>query len=83
MEAKKKSICSFSGKCGGCQWIDIPYEEQLKRKQAMLAKLLKPYVKPDPIIGMEHPFHYRNKVHAVFGMSRKGPVYGIYKAGTH
>ena len=54
MEAKKKSICSFSGKCGGCQWIDIPYEEQLKRKQAMLAKLLKPYVKPDPIIGMEH-----------------------------
>ncbi len=83
MEAKKKSICSFSGKCGGCQWIDIPYEEQLKRKQAMLAKLLKPYVKPDPIIGMEHPFHYRNKVHAVFGMSRKGPVSGIYKAGTH
>ena len=83
MEAKKKSICSFSGKCGGCQWIDIPYEEQLKRKQAMLAKLLKPYVKPDPIIGMEHPFHYRNKVHAVFGMSRKAPVSGIYKAGTH
>lgn len=83
METKKKSICPFSGKCGGCQWIDIPYEEQLQRKQAMLARLLKPYVKPAPIIGMDHPFHYRNKVHAVFGMSRKGPVSGIYKAGTH
>lgn len=24
-----------------------------------------------PIIGMEEPYHYRNKVHAVFGLDRK------------
>lgn len=83
MKENTKSLCRFSKKCGGCQWIDVPYEEQLKRKQSMLAKLLKPYVKPEPIIGMEEPFHYRNKVHAVFGMSKKGQVSGIYKAGTH
>ena len=83
MEEKTKSLCRVSRKCGGCQWIDVPYAEQLKRKQAMLTKLLKPYVKPEQIIGMEEPFHYRNKVHAVFGMSKKGPVSGIYKAGTH
>lgn len=83
MEEKTKSLCRVSKKCGGCQWIDVPYAEQLKRKQSMLTKLLKPYVKPEQIIGMEEPFHYRNKVHAVFGMSKKGPVSGIYKAGTH
>lgn len=83
MEEKTKSLCRVSKKCGGCQWIDVPYAEQMKRKQAMLTKLLKPYVKPEQIIGMEEPFHYRNKVHAVFGMSKKGPVSGIYKAGTH
>lgn len=83
MEEKTKSLCRVSKKCGGCQWIDVPYAEQLRRKQSMLTKLLKPYVKPEQMIGMEDPFHYRNKVHAAFGMSRKGPVSGIYKAGTH
>lgn len=81
--AQKKSLCPVGKQCGGCQWIDVPYEEQLKKKQARLQELLKPFVKLEPILGMEHPFHYRNKVHAVFGMTRKGPVSGIYKAGTH
>lgn len=80
---QKKSLCPAGKQCGGCQWIDVPYEEQLKRKQARLQEFLKPFVKTEPILGMEHPFHYRNKVHAVFGMTRKGPVSGIYKAGTH
>lgn len=78
-----KSICPASKRCGGCQWIDVPYDEQLKRKHEYLTKLLKPYVKPEKVIGMDKPFHYRNKVHAAFGMSRKGPISGIYRAGTH
>lgn len=78
-----KSFCLASKRCGGCQWIDVPYEEQLKRKHEQLTKLLKPYVKPEKVIGMNNPFHYRNKVHAAFGMSRKGPISGIYRAGTH
>ena len=33
---------------------------------------------------MENPYHYRNKVHAVFDRDRKGkPVSGIYQEGTH
>ena len=33
---------------------------------------------------MEEPYHYRNKVHAVFGLDRKNnPISGIYKEGTH
>ncbi len=78
-----KSICPASKRCGGCQWIDVSYDEQLKRKYEKLTELLKPYVKPDRVIGMENPYHYRNKVHAAFGMSRRGPISGIYRAGTH
>ena len=79
----KRKNCPVSKQCGGCQWTEIPYAEQLKRKQQLLQELLKPFVKPEPILGMKDPFHYRNKVHAAFGMSRKGPVSGIYKADSH
>jgi 23S rRNA (uracil1939-C5)-methyltransferase len=33
---------------------------------------------------MENPYHYRNKVHAVFDHDKKGnPISGVYEAGTH
>ncbi|MDO5799330.1 MAG: 23S rRNA (uracil(1939)-C(5))-methyltransferase RlmD [Eubacteriales bacterium] len=79
-----KSLCPVHGRCGGCQLLDIPYEEQLKQKQIQVTKLLKPYCPTEKIIGMEDPFHYRNKVHAVFGHKKDGTVIsGIYQEGTH
>ena len=80
----EKSLCPVHGKCGGCQLLDMPYEKQLKQKQKQVNKLLKPYCNTEKIIGMENPFHYRNKVHAVFDHDRKGNVIsGIYAEGTH
>ena len=62
----------------------MPYKEQLKRKQKQEEKLLGGFCKVSPIIGMEHPYFYRNKVHAVFDHDRKGNVIsGIYAEGTH
>lgn len=79
-----KKICPNFGKCGGCQLLSLPYEEQIKRKQKMVEELLGPFCKAEPFIGMEDPRHYRNKVHAVFGLDRKGqPVSGVYKAYSH
>ncbi len=79
-----KKICPNFGKCGGCQLLSLPYEEQVKRKQRMVEELLGPFCKVEPFIGMEEPRHYRNKVHAVFGLDRKGqPVSGVYKAYSH
>ena len=66
-ERKRKSLCPVHGRCGGCQLLDIPYKDQLKQKQTQVTKLLKPYCPVEKIVGMEDPFHYRNKVHAVFG----------------
>ncbi len=76
--------CSVSKKCGGCQYIEMPYAEQLKKKQKTVEQLLKKYGKVNKIIGMEKPEHYRNKVHAAFAFHKgKGIVSGIYQEGTH
>lgn len=77
-------ICPVAKKCGGCKWINKPYEEQLTLKEKWFLELMKPYVKPEKAIAMENPKHYRNKVHAVFGEDRKHNVIsGIYEEGTH
>lgn len=84
LSEKKSSRCKVSGECGGCQRIDMPYDEQLAMKQKEVAKILKPFVKLEGIIGMEKPEHYRNKVNAAFTHDRKGkPLSGVYKEGTH
>ena len=76
--------CPYEKKCGGCQYIDLPYEEQLKKKQKETNKLLSSFGKVKPIIGMKDPWHYRNKVHAAFGRDRKGNVIsGIYEEKSH
>ena len=76
--------CSVYKKCGVCQYINLPYEEQLKKKQKEMEKLLKKFGKVQPIIGMKNPYYYRNKVHAVFGFDKKlGVISGTYQQGTH
>ena len=81
MENKK---CPAAKKCGGCQYQGIPYEEQLKQKQIQVRKLLGSFGKVKPIIGMENPYHYRNKVHAVFDRQKNGTIVsGVYQEGTH
>ena len=82
-EKKPASPCPVSKKCGGCKWIGKEYAVQLKEKEKWVQELLKSYCKLEPIIGMEQPTHYRNKVHAVFGEDRKHNVIsGIYEEGT-
>lgn len=89
MEKQKKTIqkgkiCPVNKKCGGCKYLSKTYKEQLQIKQKNVQKLLKDFGKVEPILGMEDPYHYRNKVHAVFHRDRKGNVIcGTYEAGTH
>lgn len=62
----------------------MPYKEQLAKKQRKAEGLLKGFGKVRPIIGMEQPLHYRNKVHAVFDFQKgRGIVSGIYQERTH
>lgn len=79
-----QKLCPVSAKCGGCQWINIGYEEQLQAKSSRFRKLMEPFCKPEPIIAMEQPAHYRNKVHAAFGEDRRhNAISGIYEEKSH
>ena len=76
--------CPRAGACGACQFNGVKYSTQLARKQEYVESLLSCYGPVAPIIGMENPFHYRNKVQSVFGVNAKGEVVnGIYRLGTH
>ncbi len=77
-------ICPYAKKCGGCDYQGIPYEKQLSMKQKEMEKLLGGFAKVYPIIGMEEPLHYRNKVHAVLDRDRKGNIIsGVYEKNSH
>ena len=76
--------CPLARKCGGCVYQGVPYEKQLTIKHKEVRNLLNPYVKVPPVTGMEHPYHYRNKVHAVFARTPDGKIKsGIFQEGTH
>lgn len=78
------SKCPISHLCGGCQYVDMPYEQQLAEKQKYIDDLLSVFGPVDKIIGMENPYHYRNKVTAAFRRMKSGEIIsGVYEEGTH
>ncbi|MGI5883521.1 MAG: 23S rRNA (uracil(1939)-C(5))-methyltransferase RlmD [Candidatus Spyradocola sp.] len=84
MGKENRFPCPVVSRCGGCQMAHLTYAEQLRRKQAWVRELLSPFCPVDEIVGMENPFHYRNKTHAVLAGDRNGNVIsGVYRMGTH
>ena len=80
----KNGSCPVYKKCGGCQLQNLTYEEQLRYKQNKVIKLLKSFGRVEQIIGMDNPYHYRNKVQAAFFTDRNGKIKsGVYQSGTH
>lgn len=80
----RSGLCPVMKECGGCQLLDLDYSEQLKRKQKKVEELFKDICPVMPIIGMKNPFHYRNKVHAVFDRDNRGNIIsGIYQENSH
>ena len=76
--------CPLAKKCGGCQLQNMNYDRQLKWKQARCEILLKKFGKVEKIIGMENPYHYRNKVQAAFGRTKNGKIIsGVYQSVSH
>ena len=76
--------CALYRKCGGCQLQNMSYPRQLQWKQHKVEKLLGKFCKVRPIIGMENPYHYRNKVQAAFALNKnKKIISGVYQSSTH
>ena len=82
--AADQPVCPLAKKCGGCQLQNLSYAEQLHFKQAKAIRLLGRFCHVEEILGMAHPYHYRNKVQAAFGRSRQGQIIsGVYQSASH
>ncbi|MCQ2509837.1 MAG: 23S rRNA (uracil(1939)-C(5))-methyltransferase RlmD [Lachnospiraceae bacterium] len=79
----KKGPCPVQHRCGGCQYLGMTNAEQLKKKEQTVKDLLKGICPVGPIIGMEEPWRYRNKVHAAFAYVKGNAISGMYEESTH
>lgn len=75
-------------KYGGCQLQHMSYEGQLQFKQNRVTQALTRIgkltdVQIHPIIGMDEPFHYRNKAQVPVGEKDGRLISGFYKPRTH
>lgn len=81
--------CPVARQCGGCQIQAMSYEAQLDFKTKKVANNLKRIGKfeefpMEPIIGMDDPFHYRNKAQFPIGKNKEGrTITGFYAGRTH
>ena len=84
-----KPACSIARQCGGCQIQALSYEEQLKYKEKKVRGHLERIggfkdLEMEPIMGMEEPYHYRNKAQFPVGKNKDGKIItGFYAGRTH
>lgn len=85
-----KPICPIANKCGGCQLQHLSYEGQLAYKQNYVENCFKRIAKFEevpmvPIIGMEEPYYYRNKVQFPVRINEgeKTSSIGFYASRSH
>lgn len=80
--------CGVFGKCGGCQLQHVSYAEQLRMKERQVRDSFfrigrMEEVMIHPVIGMDHPWGYRNKAQVPFGMEGGKVVAGFYAPKSH
>ena len=92
-EYRVEPKCAFARRCGGCQIQEMSYDRQLVFKDQKIRGNLERiggFTKEQieavmqPVVGMEHPFSYRNKAQFPFGTDKEGnPITGFYAGRTH
>ena len=80
-------VCPSFGECGGCQIMHMAYPAQLEFKKKMAEETFRRIghleLKVKDIIGMEEPYHFRNKVQVPFRDMGGEIRAGFFKQGTH
>lgn len=80
----REAPCDHFGRCGGCDWMHLPYEDQVKLKQEMVTEAfrsvgLSPVIRE--IVASPQEYRYRNRVEFAFGNAEDGPIIGFYEKG--
>ena len=82
-------VCPSARQCGGCQLQAVSYEEQKVFKEKKLRGHLERIggfteLPMEPLIGMDEPYHYRNKAQFPVGRNKEGRIVtGFYAGRTH
>lgn len=82
-------VCLSARQCGGCQLQAVSYEEQKVFKEKKLRGHLERIggfteFPMEPLIGMDDPYHYRNKAQFPVGRNKEGRIVtGFYAGRTH
>lgn len=90
-EDRVEPVCPVARRCGGCQIQEMSYPAQLRLKERKVRQNLlrigglnPPQEVFLPIIGMKHPWHYRNKAQFPIGRDKEGRLTaGFYAGRTH
>jgi tRNA/tmRNA/rRNA uracil-C5-methylase (TrmA/RlmC/RlmD family) len=73
--------CALFGRCGGCQYQNLDYAEQLEWKRRQVAELVEHMagltLAVSPVIGSPRPFGYRSKITPHFNSPRDGEELAI------
>ena len=73
--------CPLFGRCGGCQYQNLGYAEQLEWKRRQVAELVEHMagltLPVSPVIGSPRPFGYRSKITPHFNSPREGEELAI------
>lgn len=71
---QKAPVCPVERECGACQHVGVPYAQQLASKDTRVAELFADVADASalrPILGMDEPYCYRNKVVSPYAPGRK------------
>ena len=80
--AKRRS-CPLFGRCGGCDYVNEKYPDELLEKYLTEEQFLSRFCKVSPILPSPEITEYRCKVQAVCSSIDGKLVTGIYRKGSH
>lgn len=89
-EHRVKAPCIVYEQCGGCQLQHLEYSQQLKEKRDILIQSLERHTRFQieemdirQTIGMDNPWHYRNKSQFQLGEDHGKVIAGMYSIDSH
>ncbi|WP_370640498.1 23S rRNA (uracil(1939)-C(5))-methyltransferase RlmD [Salipaludibacillus sp. CUR1] len=82
--------CPVYNECGGCQLQHVSYSAQLREKKDVVRQAFERYtsinlekVDFQDTIGMDDPWHYRNKSQMQTGLHNGKVIAGLYSTNSH